>query len=93
LVQRDAGCVRIAFSHFPSSPIRENRSFIRLRESPEPNEIRFFAVLPRALWLLPMNFMEHSFHASLERFVFRSLVEFAHEVPADLEGVVGEVQG
>jgi hypothetical protein len=78
---------------FASSPIRENRSSIRLRESPEPNEICFFAVFPRALRLLAMHLVEHSFHALLERSVLRSLVEFAHEVPTDLERVVGEVQG
>lgn len=40
-----------------------------------------------------MYFVEHGFHAFLEGFVFRALVELADEVAADFERVVGEVEG
>ena len=40
-----------------------------------------------------MYFVEHGFHAFLEGFVFRALVELADEMAADFERVVGEVEG
>lgn len=40
-----------------------------------------------------MDLVEHGFELFLKVFVFGALVELADKMPADLEGVIGEIQG
>jgi hypothetical protein len=75
------------------SPVSKNGIAIHLGESPESNKVRLFAVLARTFRFLAVHFVEHGFHAFLEGFVFRALVELADEMAADFERVVGEVEG
>lgn len=40
-----------------------------------------------------MDLLEHGLETLLQRLVLAALVEFAHKVPADLEGFVAEIEG
>jgi hypothetical protein len=80
-------------SFFLIAPFPENLFSIYLRQPLQPNEESLLTIFPRALRFLAMHLVEHCFQALFEGFVFGALIELADEVPADFQGVVGEVEG
>jgi hypothetical protein len=67
-------------------------STIRFRKSLDADKVGLSALASRALGLLAMHLGEECFQRPLERFILSTLVEFADEVAACLERVIGESQ-